>query len=59
MKNGALKMSAGGEGKLTVKGIVAWNPETKEINSGPAKGQTAENEQEAIAKHRAAVAAGE
>lgn len=59
MKNGALKMSAGGCGSLEVRGIVAWNPDTKKITSGQAKGQTAEDEQEAIAKHKAAVAAGE
>lgn len=59
MENGAVKMSAGGNGKLAVKEIVAWNPETKEITSGPAKGQVAENETEAIVKHKAAVAAGE
>jgi len=54
---GIVKMNAGGN--LMVKEIVAWDPETKEITSGPAKGQVAENEQEAIAKHRAAAAAGE
>lgn len=50
-----LEMGAGT--KTEVSCIVAWNPETKEITSGPAKGQRAENESEAIAKHKAAVEA--
>ena len=54
---GAIKMDAGQ--KFQVKSILAWNPETKEITSGPAKGQLAKDENEAIAKHKAAVAAGE
>lgn len=50
-----LNMGAGTETK--VGSVVAWNPETKEITSGPAKGQLAEDENEAIAKHQAAVEA--
>lgn len=57
--NSTVKMKAGGKGKLAVKEIVAWNPETKKITSGPAKGQTAKDEQEAISIHKAALAAGE
>ena len=56
-EKGAVKMNGGFE--LRAKSVVAWNPETKEITPGPAKGQQAENEQEAIAKHKAASAAGE
>lgn len=55
MKGGAIKMNAGSE--FQVKSIIAWNPRTGEITSGPAKGQTANSEQEAISKHKAAVEA--
>jgi hypothetical protein len=51
----ALQMAAGIS--TEVGSIVAWNPKTKEITSGPAKGQTASNENEAITKHKAAVEA--
>ena len=56
-EKGAVQMGAGSD--MQIKRIVAWNPETKEITSGPAKGQLAKDEKEAIAKHKAASAAGE
>ena len=40
-----VKINGGFE--LRAKSVIAWNPDTKEITSGPAKGQLAETEQEA------------
>lgn len=55
MEDGMIQVHAGPQ--FQVKSVIAWNPETKEVTSGPAKGQLAENENEAIAKHQAAVEA--
>lgn len=53
--SGAVKMDAGPG--FRVKSILAWNPETLEVTSGPASGQFAKDENEAISKHKAAVEA--
>lgn len=54
---GAVQMNAGRD--MRVKSVFAWNPETREITSGPAKGQLANDEKEALVKHKAASAVGE
>jgi hypothetical protein len=53
--NGSINMDTGPQCRVT--SVIAWNPETKEITSGPAKGQFADNENEAIAKHQEALEA--
>ena len=53
MNDGSIEVGAGPA--VAVKSIVAWNPETKEITSGPASGQFAENENEVIEKHKVAL----
>lgn len=65
MEGGAIQMKAGTSGpgvkaavgqKVKVSAAVAWNPTTKEIGSGPANGQLAETAEEAIKKHKEAMA---